>query len=417
MTYATTRDSEQMRMLQGAIADFIQRYGSKPASASRRTLFLFPGGMGSELWRATQPFDDTVSGPQTFSYYLSWLTPVTFMGEALNLEMYQDAEGVFRDTDDHIIVAGGPVGVFGVTPYTRFTQWCDLNDLDWFIVGWDWRRRLEESAAFFLNRFLPYFQQEVIAKNCPDPLQDFVLVGHSFGGMIVNLLLRQTNALLANMTRAITVATPFYGYGGHIHRWFEGETYLNHLGTMRVIRVITSMPAGYTLPFLDEATHLAHLAALQGDPNFPLAAYPSRDATNLGQNVDPFNAGANRYPTDTGFLNQELAHALGIRQQLTSALSSAQASKFFNLRGVKAARARTTDKMRWDLLRGPLTPPNSPVADVQPPDVPGDDTQPAWTARLATLASSQVKEVTGDIDHMFIMETDEAHQAIADALP
>jgi hypothetical protein len=32
------------------------------------------------------------------------------------------------------------------------------------------------------------------------------------------------------MTRAVTVADPFYGYDGQIHRWFEGEQYLNHLG-------------------------------------------------------------------------------------------------------------------------------------------------------------------------------------------
>ena len=58
------------------------------------------------------------------------------------------------------------------------------------------------------------------------------------------------------MTRAITVATPFYGYGGQIHRWFEGRRYLNHLGENKIdiIKTLGSLPSSYTLNWLEENT-------------------------------------------------------------------------------------------------------------------------------------------------------------------
>ena len=134
-------------------------------------------------------------------------------------------------------------------------------------------------------------------------------MGHSFGGMVVKLMLHQNDPVLTNMTQAVTVASPFYGYDGQIHRWFEGEPYLNQIGpidvTLPMIRVITSLPGCYVLPYLDYQTFLTHQAALMHDPNYPLNAYPSTDA-NTGQTVDPFNPGPNRYPTDTGFDLTEL---------------------------------------------------------------------------------------------------------------
>ena len=70
--------------------------------------------------------------------------------------------------------------------------------------------------------------------------------------MIVNLILRKGGNRLDGMNRAITVATPFYGYGGQIHRWFEGESLLNHLGENKIdiIKTLGSLPASYTLNWL-----------------------------------------------------------------------------------------------------------------------------------------------------------------------
>jgi len=67
--------------------------------------------------------------------------------------------------------------------------------------GWDWRRRLEDTVGFFFNKFLPRFKSLVQPK-CGDVLQDYVLIGHSFGGMVVTLMLHQYNALLSTMGRA-----------------------------------------------------------------------------------------------------------------------------------------------------------------------------------------------------------------------
>ncbi len=230
--------------------------------------------------------------------------------------------------------------------------------------------------------------------------------------MVVNLILRQFNSLLANMTRAVTVSSPFYGYDGQTHRWFEGETYLNGLGKLNVIKVITSLPACYTLSYLDRATYLANQTALANDPNFPLMSYPSNDAQNPAQPVDPFNPGPQRYPTNTNFQMAELAHALLIYQQLVAPLAQ-YADRFYNIRGVQTSD-QTIGGIGWDVVPG-VVPNVSPISD-QPPPTPGDNTQPAWTARLVSLPPGQCKTVQGAIDHMFMMEYAATQQMIASVL-
>jgi pimeloyl-ACP methyl ester carboxylesterase len=413
LSYADTRDSEQLRILDVAVAQFIQRYTSNPSTGGRRTLFLFPGGMGCQLLRARTQYQDGVATPQTFQYDKVWLTVETFLGDALTLRMHKDGQGVYRDLDDRIIVADGAVELFGVTPYTLFTAWCELNELDWFIFGWDWRRRLEETVAFFLARFLPRFQSTVQNACGTDPLSDFILMGHSFGGMIVNLILRQYNSLLANMTRAVTVAAPFYGYDGQIHRWFEGDQYFNLLGQMKVIKVISSMPACYTLPYLDAGTFSANQPALAQDPQFPLAGYPSHDAANAPLNADPFNPVGQRYPGNTGFDMTELNHGLHIFQQLTVPLTQ-YADRFFNIRGVESTPDTVVGGIDWKLLPGPANPSTSPITN-RPPQVPGDGVQPAWSTRLVTLPNNQWLTVDG-VDHMFMMEYPATQQIIGQVL-
>lgn len=416
MSYADTRDSEQLRILGIAVGEFIQRYASNPTTQGRRTLFLFPGGMGSQLLRATRRYRDNVTMPQTFTYDKVWLTLRSFLGDALTLKMHKDNQGVFRDLDDKIIIADGAVKMpllFVHTPYDRFIRWCENNDLDWFIFGWDWRRRLEETVAFFLTQFLPRFQTAVQNACGADPLRDFILVGHSFGGMIVNLILRQYNSLLDNMTRAVTVAAPFYGYDGQIHMWFEGNEYFNQLGKSEVIKVISSMPACYTLPYLDAGTYAANQAALAQDPQFPLADYPSHDATNPAQIADPFNPVGQRYPGNTGFDPSELNHGLQIFRQLTAPLTQ-YADRFFNIRGVQSTPDTVVGGIDWKLLAGPNNPNTTPITN-RPPPVLGDGVQPAWSTRLVTLPAAQWRTVAG-VDHMHMMEYNVTQQAIAQVL-
>lgn len=408
MTYSATRDSEQLRYLQADIASFVVRHQSRPPGPNRRTIFLFPGGMASQLLRARSPYQPGGGPNQTFQYDPVWLTPLTFLGDALNLKMH-DVNGVYHDLDDRIIIPNGSAELFGIGPYMRFAQWCDYNDIDLFVFGWDWRRRLEDTASFFLDQFLP-----ALRLACPDALQNFVLMGHSFGGMVISVILQENNALLTNMTHAVTVASPFYGYDGQIHRWFEGDDYLNFLGKQQVVETIASFPGCYVLPFLDEVTYQNYQVALGADPAAKLNAYPSRDVSSA-QMVDPFAPGPNRYPQNIGFSLSELQYGLDTYQKKIAAGPHQQyTGRFFNIRGIQSPPMSTPGSVLWKLLTGPNNPNVSPIGTG--PGGKGDGTLPAWSTRLVTLPPNQIAAVVGFIDHMFMMEENETQQAIAGVL-
>jgi hypothetical protein len=421
-TYDETRDSEQLNVLKPAIDDFIGRFQNPPATTStcpRRTMFFFPGGMATQLSRARAKFVDGATALQTFQYDPVWLVGSTFLGGARDLKMYRDSAGTFRDKGSRIIVSDGIVSFFGSTPHDALIDWCADNHVDLFVVPWDWRRRLDETAEFFARKFLPFFQARVIAAGGPDPLASFVLVGHSFGGMVVNLILRDNDPMVANLTHAITVATPFYGYPGQMHRWFEGEKYLN--GPLDVFKqdmmeTIASLPGLYILHFLDEVTYnnSTNQAALTaGDPDFPLLSYPSMDATTPNRRADPYKPQTNgalvRYPVLTGFDGTELDYARLQFQLLASPMDPSQLEKFYNIRGVRTEAdeetpiSDTIGSVTWDWIATTFdsTDP-SPIVDGA--SVPGDDTQPAWTARLATNDPSRCITVRGsDVQHMCMM--------------
>jgi hypothetical protein len=428
LTYEETRDREYLRLLTPAVDAFIERLRKPAATAStlpRHTVFFFPGGLASRLVRATKKFRPGTTKPQTFDYEDLWLTDdVVSHGAGRYLEMRRDSVGTFRDKGDRIIVAHG---VIWDVLYDGFIDWCGANNLDLLVFDWDWRRRLEDTVTFFLRTFLPFFRARVLDEGLPDPLAKFSLVGHSFGGMIANLILRGNDPIVANLARVITVATPFYGYAGQLHCWFEGHYLVNGENDtykQEMMRVIASLPAPYTLHYLDEATYrdAATQSGLAGDPEFPLACYPSTDATSTKAPADAYNPGTNgsrvRYPARTGFSLAELDYARLQLQQLAAPMPAHQAERFFNIRGVttdddgQTPKPNTQGDVTWDWI-----PPSfdatdpSPISDGAP--VPGDDTQPAWTARLATNASARCLTVrAGNLDHMMIMK----HPRILDTL-
>ena len=421
LSYDETRDNEQLRFLTTTTDAFIAQYQSMPASASscaRQTVFFFPGGMASQLLRASQKFVDGVASP-AFSYDPVWIGLDTFLGGARNLEMHRDAAGTFRDKNDRIIVADGSISLIGCTPHDGLIAWCRNNNIDLFVYGWDWRRRLDDTVKFFLGKFLPFFRGRVMAAGLPDPLANFSLLGHSFGGMIVNLILRSNDPGIANLANAITVATPHYGYAGQMHRWFEGESLLNgpfNMFKRDIVRVVSSLPALYTLLFLDGATFddVTVGPPLAAAPDFPLPAYPSMDATNAALRADPYNPQTNgalgRYPTTTGFDRAELDHGELQFRQLASPMSASQSSKYYNIRGVRTQADQqtplsdTVGSVTWDWIDPHFDcfADASPIVDGGP--VPGDDTQPAWSAHLATNAPARRRTVrASDIQHMFMM--------------
>ena len=88
MTYDQTRDNEQLLKLDDAITNFITRYNANPSSTNRKTIVLFPGGMGSRLLRAnvTAP-----NGPPYF-YDTTWLDCSILFGAGAHLRMQGDVD-------------------------------------------------------------------------------------------------------------------------------------------------------------------------------------------------------------------------------------------------------------------------------------------------------------------------------------
>jgi len=420
MSYDAARESEQLRLNKDAIDAFLVRYGSKSLPpGQRKTVFLFPGGMGSELRRAAAAYDDANPGQQ-FQYETVWLTLDTILANlSFDLEMTKLADGVYRDKDDRIVVAVGPVELAGVTPYSGFTAWCDLHDIDWFIVGCDWRRRAADSQAFFLDTFLPHFLTRVQNQaGNPNPLGRIYLVGHSAGGMVVNKILRSGHPTVATVDKFITVGTPFYGYAGQLHRWTEGDSWLNGPADIfrpKIVKVVTSLPGCYEWHFADEVTFNAASALLASDGPFSINTYPSLD-DSTSQIADPYHPATlfgglwRRYPPAflTGFDEAELTAAGNVVSQLAAPLPAALAAKFFNVRGVAAVND-TVSSVRWKYMTPPYVQLARPCLLQEPiiddsTMVPGDGVQPAWTARLASLPASQTAPVNlATFEHMFMM--------------
>jgi hypothetical protein len=417
MTYEETRDEEQLRILDIAIDEFKLK---RSKTASRPTVIFFPGGLASKLKRATTRFD----APRPFDYGEIWLSPWTFGHpdlNALKLAMHKDDQDhAYHDEDDRIIIADGSIEFAGVTPYDDFKDWCEHNGIDLFIFGWDWRRPLDDIVKFFVEKFLPHFQERVMQGGNPDPLKDFTLMGHSFGGMIVNLILRKKDKLADQMKKAITVATPFYGYGGQIHRWFEGEDLLNHLGKKDLIRTFSSLPASYTLNWLDEKTFNDNQNAFNEDP-FKLQDYPSLDLTNRTKRADPYNPQNQdggpkvRYPRNLGFDLAKLHDAQECCRTLAAELSEDLKSKFFNIRGVQLTLTGSVNKLTivnttWDFIDPDFDPnAGSPITDVLGE---GDQVLAAWTTHLLGLPKDNRITVQDVLHHSFILSSTEVQKTL-----
>jgi pimeloyl-ACP methyl ester carboxylesterase len=420
MTYIQARDQEQLGTLEAAIGLFINRYQANPPNPHRQTVILFPGGLGSRLMRADVPYRSGAQG-QVFNYSCVWLDCSVLTGAALDLQMQGDI-----DLDNTFIIADGFVhfALADIKPYDGFIQWCTDRNLDWFVYGWDWRRRPDLSVKFFLNKFLPTFRQRVQAACGADPLQNCTLIGHSFGGMVVKLIMNDPNPLVDQIKRAVTVATPFYGYPGQVHRYFEGEPKLNFEGTERVTRVISSLRGGYVLMFLDKDTYDRDRNALAADPEYPLDNYPSLDASNsaiVADAYDPKTHGKKvRYPKNFGFLSTELAPAKEAYQQVAAPLSAARNQKFFNVRAVKFENGTvvndTINSVRWSWISKNFKPGTdaTPIRDEYV--CPGDGVIPAWSARLVTAPAGNVRTLTGDLEHMDLMNAAEVQDELSNIL-
>ena len=366
------------------------------------------------------------------NYSLLWIDFWGILsGAAIDLQMAND-----EDYLDQFILPDGPIDSIFVqpAPYGGFIQWCEGKNIDLFVFGWDWRRSSAASANFFLNEFLPEFVAGV--QNChPNPLSNCWLIGHSFGGMVVKQILNQfNNPFVQQIKGAITVATPFYGYGGQLHRFFKGDPDLNPFegreGPTVVTEIISSLAAGYELLFLDWPTYNANQYAFAHDPEgYNLASYPIVDK-DTGKPADPYNPVPGepvgpppakvRYLPNYGFDWDLLASGHTAAQQIAQPLDPSVAPKFWNIRGVQTSNgqkiAGTVVGQTWVLSPSDFDPTSGtdPIGDVPGP---GDDTLPAWSTRLLNNPNPQKPNVrtvaADDIDHMEMMNLAEVQTAIA----
>lgn len=219
------------------------------------------------------------------------------------------------------------------------------------------------------------------------------------------------------------VVISFYGYSGQVHRWFEGEPYLNgFLDSYKngIIRTLCSFPSCYTWQFLDHKTFLKNQAALAADPSYKLLTYPSLDKTTSTV-ADPYepktNGNLSRYPSASasGFDQTELKRGRSLARYLASPLAPVLAKKFVNIRGVTTASG-TVGSSKWDWV-----PPTDPTPIADGASVPGDGTQPAWSARhvgVATAIPGSLITVTGgiDVEHMLIMNSPKTLGKLANVL-
>ena len=316
MSYDSVRLDEQMRVLDYSIDSFVLRYNAITqlppflrVNPARQTLFMFPGGTGSTLKRATRRWKAAGPASQALDYEVAFGdVPALLGGATRDLRMERRRpDGSYRDKGNRIVIADGLPNVFGVTPYLGFLVWCLLKQIDWFVFPWDWRLNVDDVGTFFIDRFLPHFQERV-QNECTnaDPLADYSLVGHSAGGLVVKLDSPQRRPSSGeNLRKVITVAAPFYGYGGQLHRWFEGHPLVNGFPpftpdyTKGIIKALSSFPGSYSWHFLPEGFYTDNRVAFQNDPA-PLPCYPSVDLTTNNP-ADPYNPQppAQRYPIET----------------------------------------------------------------------------------------------------------------------
>jgi pimeloyl-ACP methyl ester carboxylesterase len=425
MTYATSRDDAFSTRIEAAIEDFASQYELNAySSVPKRTIFLFPGGLGSELMRSFQAYPGAA-----LSFEKVWLDAGIWDDDIPHLKMLIGD----IDTEQKYIVPASCVDIPGpafLHAYEVFIQWCRRNSIDLFVFGWDWRRSVQDAADFFLNVFMPKFDAR-FAGMTPHPLDHFTFLGHSAGGMVIKAMLNSTaNQYVQRVKKAITVATPFYGYGGQILRFLRGDSYLlvALIPRSSSAAIISSLPGGYEYPYLGYQTYLDNKAAFESDPEgYNLNAYPSVDANDPTKVADPYDYdplpdvnGKVRYPLLYGFKSSLLSQGHVTAQSISRPFTAAEATiaaKFFNIRGVQTSNGQDVNETPVGQSWARVLPWFS--ADLGPDPIqfqmgPGDGTQSAWTARLLGLPANQIITIKGDdVDHANMLDLVDVRAQIA----
>ena len=370
-----------------------------------KTVILLPGGMGSQLIRTQDPFDELSMGVTQFDTV--WMDPgILFQSDTLKLEI--DSQG--RDINGYIIVAQGPLRCL-IKAYDGTEQFFrDRNngDYNYLVFGYDWRRPLAESAAF-LEEFLDMFRKAVFDRYHVNPLPQTTLFCHSQGGLVALVFLARIAEPGSWFKNIITAATPFYGTSTHQRRYYEGQNPLSVFhGRAEVARITATLPGPYTLMYLDKETFDTYHKHIGLDAD----AYPMLDA-QTSEPVDPYDVqnieAGNRYPAWIQRIHLEKARR--VRQFIARPLSDVFSRCFFNLRSCKDKQTPT--QQSWDLLPADFDPDkDDPPFETLSKQGGGDGTVPHWSAWHASTPASNKIDLQKAKDHGTIAENEETLEIV-----
>ncbi|MGB9365525.1 MAG: hypothetical protein WCE79_05895 [Xanthobacteraceae bacterium] len=361
---------------------------------NRPTVILLPGGMGSQLERSESKFP---ASPNVINDVV-WLDPGILWPkyDALKLKMTPQQE----DLDKHVIAAHGPVSLFGVTtPYGELKDFAWDSDWNYGVFGYDWRRSLAESAAYF-KAFILAFQKRVKSDFGKDPIPDLTIVCHSMGGTVCTYALTDANFSGLGFHAILTIATPFYGTSTQQERYYVGDPILNKIYDPKVVVDITSsLPGPFTLMFLPKETYNADGKKLG------LKRYPQLDP-NGNTDADPYDpAMLGRWPKPVKAHKQYLVDAKGELKKLAAPINGKIAPVFFNVRS--SLDPKTAIELLWNNINGDTFIPGKTPSPLTGIPGPGDGTVPAWSAWHAYSRPKNRYDLKEASDHGNLLEHDE----------
>jgi pimeloyl-ACP methyl ester carboxylesterase len=328
----------------------------------RKTVILLPGGMGSQLQRTEHPFPEKPNPPDD----VIWLDAGIFGLPADGLKL--EIDKARKDIDAYVVAARGPIGFWTQMPYEELENRA-RDHWNYGVFGFDWRRPLKESAAYFKS-FIGEFRKRVRAKFHRDPIPNLTIVCHSMGGLVAAAALRDEDFSGLAFNAVVTIATPFYGTSTQQDRYFIGEKSLNwRYGAETVARIIASLLGPYTLMFLPQEVFLSDGGSIG------LTAYPEHDPSN--KPCDPFSAAMKpRWPQVVQDHWQCIEDAKQEMIEIAKPINSKIVPRFFNVRS--ALDKKTAVELIWD--GDSVDPENGSTSPLSGRAGPGDGTVPAWSA-------------------------------------
>ena len=363
----------------------------------RPTVLLLPGGMGSQLERTEHPVGKE---PNVINDVI-WVDWGIFRPkkDAVKLEI-QISGGAERDRDSYVIAPHGPLKFITQTPYEELKDLALAEKWNYGVFGFDWRRPLAESSAFF-KQFIHDFKKRIVALHNLDPIPNLTIVCHSMGGMVCTYALRDGRFSDLGFHAVVTVATPFYGTSTQQERYYSGDGgLLNSIyGEKAVVEITSSLPGPYTLMFLPMEIYV------RDGKRLGLGRYPQLDPDG-NTDADPYDAAfKKRWPRPVKDHWQYLARARTELLHISEPIAPGIASVFFNVRS--SLDTRTASELLWSNIDGDAFVPGTSQSPIAGMPGPGDGTVPSWSAWHAHSRPRNRYELKQAKDHGALLEHDE----------